>query len=530
MSQSSLQANTDIPEDSDSHLNRDPTVRLFWMVMLCHVIAWVSVCVWTQPNMPLDMVEMLYWGQQWELGYHKHPPLPAWIAAGTWALSGPNAWLMYVVSQLTIVVTLWSVWQLAREGLSPMAAICSVFLLEACYYCTFMINDINNTIITRPFWALSILFLYRALTRQNSVNRNFNWCLAGAAIGLGMISKYYLGVLVLAMLTIPVLLPRTRASLKTAGPYLLGLVSTAIFAPHLWWMIENDFITIRYVFNRSDGSTSEASFLDHVAAPLRFLGSQLGAVVPMLVLAWPLYLQKRRSSRPNDPDGTFFRRYVMIVVLGPILIYLIVSAVMGASIRSMWGGPLFSFVGVLLFATFELPSDRTRLPKIFRASLAFGAVMLLAMTVRNLWGPQIRGELSRVHFPGIQLADKVNEIWDSRFDGDLGIVGGDMFAAGSASAYSAQHVDVYVSPEASPWLDDAEINRRGGVFVWEIEDGLSNPLEPWLPRFKDAELLKPIEIESDAIGGPYSVKVALMVIPPDNSSNVSADSDSPNPD
>ena len=169
--------------DSEPRLSADATVGLFWGFAALHFALWLIVCWFTQPNMPLDMVEMLYWGQQWELGYHKHPPLPAWIAAATWWLGGGQTLLMYCVSQLTIVATFWAVWQLAREGLSPWAALCSVVLLQGCYYCTFSISDINNTIITRPFWALAVLFLYRALGRGSTATKNLNWLLTGLMIG-----------------------------------------------------------------------------------------------------------------------------------------------------------------------------------------------------------------------------------------------------------------------------------------------------------------------------------------------------------
>ena len=493
----------------------DPTIRLFWIMMVCHFLAWIVVCLLTQPNMPLDMVEMLYWGQQWELGYHKHPPLPAWLAAGAWSISGGHAWLMYVVSQLTIVATFWAVWQLAREGLSPWAALCSVVLLEGCYYCTYMINDINNTIITRPFWALSILFLYRALVREDSFKRNLNWCLAGAAIGLGMISKYYLGVLVLSMMAVPVVIPHTRATLKTAGPYLLTIVAALVFLPHFWWMIDNDFITIRYAFNRSDDHAGDASALNHIVSPIKFLLSQLGAVVPMVVLAWPM-LRENRKQAPANSSNDFFRKYVSIVFLGPIVIYLLISNLTGASIRSMWGGPLFSFFGVLLFATYELPEQK-KVWKIWRDSLFIGAIMLAALVVRNVVGPMYRGELSRVHFPGDSLATAVNEAWNSSHSEELKLVGGEMFIAASASVYSPQHIDVYaaLSPEASPWLSDEKFNSLGGVIVWEI-DGESEskiPLEEWLARFTNGEQLPSIELPSRAPGS-QTVTIGMILVPP----------------
>lgn len=470
--------------------------------------------------MPLDMIEMLHWGQQWQLGYHKHPPLPAWIAAGTWWLSGGQDWGMYVVSQLTILVTFWAVWQLAREGLSPKAAFCSVVVLEGCYYCAYMINDINNTIITRPFWALAILFLYRAISKTSKAQSNLNWCLAGIAVGLGMFSKYYIGVLVLAMLAVPVLIPQTRSKLKTAGPFLLVAVAFLVFLPHLMWMIDNDFVTIKYVFRRSDEKAVDVSLMRHLIAPTKFVASQIGAFLPMMVLAWPMLSQRKIRTRESGSDDQLFYHYVSIVTLGPILIYVLLSMISGASIRSMWGGPLFSYFGVWLFATFQLPLDNRKLRKIIRDSILVGVCMLLALVARNLSGPLLRDKLSRIHFPGAELAETLNATWDSNIDdenGDLEVVGGHMFIAASASVYSPQHIDVYagLSEEASPWLSDDQFKLRGGIIVWEIlDDNSRSPDTRWLKRFPNCKLLDSIHLTSKAIGGPHTVEVGVILVPP----------------
>jgi len=503
----------------EPRLTRDPTVRLFWAFAALHFVLWLLICFLTQPNMPLDMVEMLYWGEQWELGYHKHPPLPAWITAFGWWLGGGSHLLMYGISQLTILATFWAVWQLAREGLSPRAALCSVILLQGCYYCTFMINDINNTIITRPFWSLTILFLYRALTREANWARNLNWILAGLAIGLGMNSKYYIGVLVLSLLSVPVLIPQTRSSLKTIGPYLLTGMALLVFLPHLIWMTQNDFVTIQYIFHRSEES-SQAGLLRHFTSPLGFIGSQLGAVVPMLVLAWPMLREGKSLSKsvdnPQSKGHRFFQRYVSIAVFGPLAIYLMISLVMGTSIRSMWGGPLFSFFGVWLFSRFELPQDQQKVRKILRDSLIVGLCMLGALALRNVAGPVVRGKLSRVHFPGVEAAEKVNSIWRSRFDSELEVIGGHMFIAGSISAYTPQHVDVYadLSQGANPWITDQEFSVRGGIIVWRFDGDQSSPPEGWMERFPGAELFEPIELTSQALLGTRELKVGVILVPP----------------
>ena len=299
---------------------------------------------------------MTYWGEQWQWGYYKHPPLPAWIAATVWKVSGHQSIAMYLAAQLTIAATFWSVWQLAREGLDPWLALCAVGVLQACYYCTFSINDINNTIVTRPFWSLAILFLYRA-TKPNASRALLWWTLTGVVIGLGMLSKYYIGVLVLSMAAIPLLVPHARKQLGTAGPWLMAAVALAIFSPHIVWMFNHDFITLQYVVNRS-GESAGSDWSSHLLSPLKFLFTQTGAWLPVLLVAIPVLsfaaIRKSIMSVASCRSQSFFRSYLLIVVGGPVLFYLLVATITGSNIRSMWGGPLFGFWGLLLI---ELSKD-----------------------------------------------------------------------------------------------------------------------------------------------------------------------------
>ena len=53
-----------------------------WRAFLC--FATVHAAVWTlapwllYPNLPLDMIEALTYGREWQLGSDKLPPLPWW--------------------------------------------------------------------------------------------------------------------------------------------------------------------------------------------------------------------------------------------------------------------------------------------------------------------------------------------------------------------------------------------------------------------------------------------------------------------
>ncbi len=511
----------------------DRTIRFFWVFVVLHVLIWVTICLVTQPNMPLDMVEMLYWGQQWQLGYHKHPPLPAWTAATMWEVGRHHPWAMYLTAQLTIVVTYWAVWQLARETLSPRLALCSVLVMEGCYYCTYMINDINNTIMTRPFWALAILFMYRSLASPTARGRLAYWCLTGVVIGLGMLCKYYMAVLVLSLLLIPVVIPSTRKSLRTAGPWLMTGIACLIFLPHFLWMIDNDFITIRYIFNRSGDAAAHsaasgvAAWMKHITSPISFLASQLAAVVPVVVLLTPLLLKAFKSAKAkirtekisigDSSEARFFQKYLAIAVFGPIAIYVLLAALTGASIRSMWGGPLFSFLGLLLIVGFKIHYDSAACRKVVRDSLMIGGLMAVGLFVRNGFGPAVRGELSKVHFPGQQIAQMIDQRWSAHYQQPLQIVGGQMFVSGCVGVYSENPIDVFADlvPEANPWVSDERLRKQGGMIVWDIDDpGRATP-EQWQERFPNAELLEPLECKTRALTGDVLARVGVILVHPE---------------
>lgn len=493
----------------------DPTVKVFWAIAIGHMLLWMLVCIITQPNLPLDMVEMIYWGQQWQWGYHKHPPLPAWTAAAVWEFSGNQPWAMYFTAQSTIVVTFWAVWKLAREIVSPWLAICCVTVMEGCYYCTYMINDINNTIMTRPMWALAILFMYAALTRPKPSQRTIHWCLTGVVIGLGMLCKYYMAVLVISFLAVPVLMPGTRRFLKTPGPYLMAVIALGIFSPHLMWMINNDFITIEYVLNRSSDAAAHSllgDVLKHITSPISFLLSQLGAVVPVVLLAWPLV----KGWRLNVDSKEFERRYLAIVVLGPVAIYLIVSAAWGATIRSMWGGPLFSFLGLLLITSFVVNQQDRQISRVIRSSLTVGLVMALALFIRNGFGPAVRGELSKVHFPGADVTKQLHQRWQQFENTPLQIVGGQMFVAGCAGVYSPQKVDVFsgLEPLHNPWIADRQMERVGGLIVWDQDDYGKAPPHDWISRYPNSQVLPPIVCKTKALTGDVNANVGVIIVYP----------------
>lgn len=88
--------------------------RILLAFLLGHLVVWTAIPAMIQPNLPLDCIEMAIWGHEWQLGYYKHPPLPAWIAKAFSSLSDNSEWPIYLASQICTVITMWCVWCVAR--------------------------------------------------------------------------------------------------------------------------------------------------------------------------------------------------------------------------------------------------------------------------------------------------------------------------------------------------------------------------------------------------------------------------------
>src|SRR6202043_2492747 len=52
--------------------------RVFLAFAVTHIVVWTLAPWFLFPNLPLDLIEALTYGREWQLGYDKLPPLPWW--------------------------------------------------------------------------------------------------------------------------------------------------------------------------------------------------------------------------------------------------------------------------------------------------------------------------------------------------------------------------------------------------------------------------------------------------------------------
>lgn len=127
------------------------------------------------------------------------------------------------------------------------------------------------------------------------------------------------------------------------GPYLAVRVATLIFLPHALWIVASDFISLHYVAQRAG---SYATSGGELASLERFVGAQAPALLPAALLLGSL-LRRRASARFDAGAliGPCDRSYLAMLAFGPCATAIVLAVATGHGLRSMWGGPLWCFIG-----------------------------------------------------------------------------------------------------------------------------------------------------------------------------------------
>ena len=62
--------------------------RTFALFCALHALVWTALPSVLYANLPLDLIEALTYGREWQIGYDKHPPLPWWMIEIVYRLIG----------------------------------------------------------------------------------------------------------------------------------------------------------------------------------------------------------------------------------------------------------------------------------------------------------------------------------------------------------------------------------------------------------------------------------------------------------
>ena len=395
-------------------------IKNFFILFLgFHLILWTLIPSVTNQNLPLDTIEALAWGSNLEWGFNKHPPLSALMVEIIYVIFGNQDWAYYLLSQIFVVTAFVVVWKLSEEFFkNKLYCLISVFILEGIVFYNFTTPEFNVYVCQLPFRALVVYFCWKSF-KQNDV---ISWSLLGLFSALGFLSHYLFIYLIVGVVVFFIyqIIKNKKFNYKFIIPCVIFLL---ILSPHFFWLIENNFMTIKYGLSRTDFK-NEIILSPHLFHPLIFLLKQLAMLIPFFIIF--VFLPTSFKLLKNFKDQRLL--FLVILNLVPLLGVFLTSMFMGVKIRTMWMSPFYLFFGVLFIYVLR---EKISLKKIKKA-LVVALIFFLVSPVTYAY-ISVSQKDKRTDYPGKEISYLVQKRWDENFTNRIAIVVGDEWAAGNLS-------------------------------------------------------------------------------------------------
>ncbi len=415
---------------------------LFVLLLFFHLVIWTLVPSITNQNLPLDTIEALAWGSNLDWGFNKHPPMSALMVELFYKIFGNQDWAYYLLSQIFVILSFLFIWVFSKDFFKKKINIfLSILLLEGIYFYNYTTPEFNVYITQLPFWALTILFCWRGLKQ----NKTLDWLCFGIFAALGVLSHY---LFLYLLFSLDILFFYLLLKRKINFKFCVSLVTfILVLLPHFIWLIENDFITLSYAFRRT--GFEEANLLNHIYHPFIFLSKQLGILFPFFLMLSILILKFK--IRINLKDKKFL--FLFTVSILPVLLIFLTSMIMGVKIRTMWMTPFYLFIGVFFIYLFK---EKIHFKKTNLFLSLFIIFFILSPFVYSF--VSVSKDNKRTDYPGKEIAYLVQKKWDKNFSNEISIIVGDEWFGGNLSYHLRSRPKWF-----NKLKDTKNINIQGGV-------------------------------------------------------------------
>jgi 4-amino-4-deoxy-L-arabinose transferase-like glycosyltransferase len=315
--------------------------------------------------LPIVPDEAYYWEWSRHLasGYFDHPPAIALlIRAGTLVAGNTTFGVRSVVILVGTIATVAAVALAQRLGGVAAAQ-------RAAWAVAVMPIAGAGLVLATPdvpllaALAVGLLAVDLALSTSRSL---LWWIAAGAALGLGLVSKYT-AVLFGAGITLALLARRDlRDEWRRPGPYIAILVAALVFLPVVFWNASHDWVSFRFQLQHGLAPKGHSTFLSR---ELSLVGGQLGLVSPILLVV--IVMAVARALRREAA-----RRVFLIAAVATFVAAFFVYSAAKRSVEPNWLAPAV-LAGAIVWGASRVDTTGWE-----SAGLALGGVLVLAIYVQ----------------------------------------------------------------------------------------------------------------------------------------------------
>ena len=457
-----------------------------WLVIgfaLVHAVLWTLILINLKAaqDVHMDVAEAYAWGQKFQFGYGKHPPLSGWIA-GLWFMLFPVAnWSTYALAMATLGTGLVICWLIALRVVDRRRAFFMVVMLALYPIFNFKGYKYNPDLlqlVTLPMVVLAYLHAFEKRTVRAGV-----WL--GLAGALALMTKYWVLTMIGAVGIAALIHPDRLRFLRSPAPWVAIATLVVAMIPHLIWLKDVDFAPLTYAGDVY-ALTSRAQCLQLVVG---YIGHNLALLaVPVLLaataLAWPPTTPVKRVWSREAAVGVNLSQALniwiiqIVVAVGPPLGALAFTVYL----KTDWGISLFFLTPLALVA---IPS--LRLPGI---ALFHIAVIWLVITLAALAASPYIAAREMADNPNgasgygarSELARELTHAWHERFHSRWAVVAGATDIGEPMTFYSPDHPAPFTPNElwASGLTSLAEAKRLGFIGICEASDQRLPECEAWM--------------------------------------------------
>lgn len=268
--------------------------------------------------------EAYYWNysRHLDIGYLDHPPLVAWLIRLGTAAFGQSQFGVRLGALCCGVVTSVFTYRLARNLFDEASALAALVLAQILPF--FFLSGLLMTPDAglTAAWAASLYYLERALV----AGRPSAWWRAGISMGIGVISKYSIGLLAPVILLFMLKDAPSRRWWRRREPYIAALIALAIFSPVILWNAQHDWAS--FAFQTSRRLAEAPRFALH-----KLIASALVLITPTGVLAVAVaFMRAPPEGAPSEvappagaADAARRRLFTSAAILVPLAVFAIFS-------------------------------------------------------------------------------------------------------------------------------------------------------------------------------------------------------------
>lgn len=254
--------------------------------------------------------ELYYWAcaKRPGLGYVDHPPLSAWVLAGSIALLGDGRLVFEFVPALCAAGTVLLTGMMARRmGAGTFGQLLAALGLMVAPFMLVLFSFYSVNALEIVLWTAAT-FLMVELIRTGNERL---WLAIGAVAGIGLLNKHTFALLAFG-LGAGIFATPLRTQLRTRWPWLGGALALLLALPNLLWNFEYGWPSLAFYGSRPT--------VDLPASFVQAFVLQIAGTNPAAVLLWApgtLYLLVSRRVRPYRPLGiAFLTLFVVILFSG----------------------------------------------------------------------------------------------------------------------------------------------------------------------------------------------------------------------